>query len=250
MKNPMIWFLAMLFLSGLLGAQTLEEILAMNYQARGGLDKLKAVTAVKMTGTVIIPAQGLEMALTMWQKNPAKIRIENTFQDKVIVKAYDGLKAWTVVPFMAPDAKELSPEQSAQLAEQAGLENPLLGYRDKGYRLELLGREDLDGIPAVKLKLTKAAGREIYFYLDAASGLELKSTTVQKSGAAETCNEIVFADYKPVSGLLMPFVIENRADGKTQVRLILTAIEINPAVDDAIFVMPAKKAGAVAPGRK
>jgi hypothetical protein len=250
MKKNSVWFWAMMFLCGLLGAQTLDEIMAMNYQARGGLDKLKAVTALKMTGTVAVPGQGLEMALTMWQKNPAKIRIENTFQGQVLVRAYDGRKAWTVVPFLAPDAMELSPEQSAQLAEQAGLENPLLGYRDKGYRLELLGREDLDGIPAIKLKLTKAAGREIFFYLDAASGLELKSITVQKSGAAETRNEIIFADYKPVSGLLMPFVIENRTDGKTRVRLILTTIEINPAVDDAIFVMPAKKAGAVIPGRK
>jgi hypothetical protein len=250
MKKNGILFLAMMFLCGLLGAQTLDEVMAMNYKARGGLDKLKAVSAVKMTGTVTVPAQGLEMALTMWQKNPAKIRIESTFQDKVIVKAYDGLKAWWVMPFVEPDAMELSPAQSAQLAEQADFENPLLVYKDKGYRLELLGREDLDGTPAIKLKLTKAAGREIYFYLDAASGLELKSTTVQKSGAIETRNEIIYADYKPVSGLLMPFAIENRTDGKTQVRLILTTIEINPAVDDAIFVMPAKKAGAVVPGRK
>jgi hypothetical protein len=250
MKKNSVWFWAMMFLCGLLGAQTLEEVLAMNYQARGGLDKLKAMTAVKMTGTVVVPAQGLEMALTMWQKNPARIRIESTFQGQVLVRAYDGRKAWTVVPFLAPDAMELSPEQSAQLIEQAGLENPLLGYRDKGYSLVLLGREDLDGIPAIKLKLTKAAGWEIYFYLDAASGLELKSTTVQKSGAGETLQEIIFTDYKPVSGLLMPFAIENKTDGRTVARLSLTAIEINPAVDDAIFVMPAKKAGAVVPGRK
>jgi len=249
MKKSIIVFLAMLVMTGLLGAQTLDEVLAMNYQARGGLDKLKAVTAVKMTGTVAVPAQGLEMALTMWQKNPAKIRIENTFQGQVLVQAYDGLKAWTVVPFMAPDAMELSPEQSAQLAEQADFENSLLVFKDKGYRLELLGREDLEGTPVITLKLTRAAGREIYFYLDAASGLELKSATVRRSGTVETRHEIIYADYKPVSGLLMPFVIENRTDGKTQVRLILSAIEINPAVDDAIFVMPVKKAGAAIPGR-
>lgn len=246
MKKNSVWILVLMFLCGPLGAQTLDEILAMNFQARGGLDKLKAVTAVKMTGTVVVPAQGLEMPLTMWQKNPAKIRIESTFQDKVIVRAYDGRKAWTSIPFMGPDAMELSPEQSAQLAEQSDFENPLLVYKDKGYRLELLGREDLDGTPVIKLKLTKASGREIYFYLDAAGGLELKSTTVQKAGDVEIRNEIIYADYKLVSGLLMPFTIENKTAGRTVARLLLTAIEINPNIDDALFHMPEKQAGAAA----
>jgi outer membrane lipoprotein-sorting protein len=250
MKKTSVWFLAVLFLSGLLRAQTLDEILAMNYQARGGLDKLKAMAAVKLSGSLLVPAQGLEMPVTIWQKNPGKIRIESTFQDKVIVQACDGRKSWWIMPTIAPDVMEMSREQGAQLAEQADFENPLVAYKEKGYKLELLGREELEGIPVFKLRLTKNDGREIYFYLDAASGIDLKSTMVLKSGTSETISEIIFTDYKPANGLLMPFQIENRTNGKTQVRLIMTTIEINPEIADAIFIMPLKKAEAMAAGQK
>jgi outer membrane lipoprotein-sorting protein len=241
MKNSIIWFLAMLFLSGILRAQTLDEILAKNFQVQGGLEKLKAMTAIKMSGKIVIPARGMEMPMVVWQKNPDKIRIESTFQDKVIVQAYDGRKAWWIMPFMAPEAREMSSEQRVQLAEQADFENPLVVYREKGYKLELLGGETLEGTLVFKLKLTKTDGREIYFYLDAASGITMKSAMKSKSGASETMEEIVFAEYKLVNGLLVPFQIENKSNGQTQALLTLTTIEINPVIDDALFVMPLKK---------
>jgi len=250
MKRKIFCLLALIFWEGLLCAQTLNEILAKNYQARGGLDKLKAVTAVKMSGKIVIPAQGLEMPMVLWQKNPNKMRIESTFNKKVIVQAYDGQKAWWIMPFIAPDAREMSQEQSKQFKDQADFENPLVEYKGKGYKLELLGKVVLEGTLVFKLKLTKTDGREIYFYLDAASGIELKSTMLLKSGASVAMNEIIFGDYKPVNGLLMPFHIENKTNGKTQARLTLTTIKINPVVDDAMFVMPLKKEAAVVAGQK
>lgn len=241
MKKKIFVMLAVFLAAGLLCAQTLDEILTKNYQARGGLDKLKAMTAMKMSGKIVIPARGMEMPMVMWQKNPNKMRIESTFQEKVIIQAYDGQKAWWIMPFMAPDAQEMSQEQMDQFKDQADFENPLVVYKEKGYKLELLGKGDLEGTPVFKLKLTKTDGREIYFYLDAASGIELKSTMALKSGANETMNEIIFGDYKPVNGLMMPFHIENKTNGKTQMQLIMTTIEINLVIDDAIFVMPLKK---------
>ena len=241
MKKTSVWFLAIFFLGSLLNTQTLDEILTKNYQARGGLDKLKAITALKMSGNIVIPAQGIEMPMVMWQKNSNKMRIESTFHEKVIVQAYDGQKAWLIMPFMVPDTREMSQEQSKEFKDQADSENPLLVYKEKGYKLELLGKEDLEGTSVFKLKLTKGDGREINFYLDATSGIELKSTMVLKSGTSETINEIIFGDYKPVDGLLMPFHIENKTNGKTQAQLTVATIEINPVIDDAIFVMPLTK---------
>jgi len=251
MKKNIVWLLAVFFLTGLMiCGQTLDDILAKNYQARGGLDKLNALTSMKMSGKIVIPAQGIEMPMVMWQKHPNKMRVENTFQEKVIVQATDGQKAWWIMPFMAPAAQEMSQEQDQQIKDQADFENPLVVYKEKGYKLELLGKEDLVGTMIFKLKLTKTNGREIYYYLDASSGIELKSTMVLKSGASETVNEIIFADYKLVKGLLMPFHFENKTNGQTQAQLTLAAIEINPAIDDAIFVMPLKKGEAKVAGQK
>ena len=250
MKKKIFVMLAVFLAAGLLCAQTLDEILTKNYQARGGLDKLKAMTAMKMSGKIVIPARGMEMPMVMWQKNPNKMRIESTFQEKVIIQAYDGQKAWWIMPFIAPDAQEMTQEQREQLVEQADFENTLVVFKEKGYKLELMGKEDMEGTLVFKLKLTKSDGRDIYFYVDAASGIDLKSTMVLKSDAGGTMNEIIFADYKPVNGLMMPFHIENKTNGKTQVQLSLTTIEINPAIDDAIFVMPLKKGEAMVADQK
>lgn len=232
------------FLGGLLCAQTLDEILARNYQAHGGLDKLKAITAMKMSGKMVIPDQGLEMPMVIWRKYPDKMRVESRFEEKKIVQAYDGRKAWWIMPFLSEEPQEMAPEQAKLFAEQADFENPLVVFKEKGYPLELMGKEEMEGTLVFKLKLTKPDGREIFFYLDAESGLEVKSTLTLKIGETETLNEILYGKYKPVDGMMMPFYVENRMNGKNQMQMTMETLELNPAMDDAIFAMPQKKEAA------
>jgi len=241
MKKVFLPLLALLFLGGMLRAQTLDEVLAKYYQARGGLEKLRAVKARKMSGKILLTAQGLEMRMVIWQKHPDKMRVETLFQDKKIIQAFDGRKTWWIMPFLSEDAQEMPPEQGRQFRDQAEFEDPLLVYKAKGYPLELLGEEELRGTPVFKLKLTKANGKVIYFYLDAGSGIELESSWSMKAGESETRIEILYGNYRPVDGILMPLAIVNKVDGKIQVQMALEAIEMNPALEDALFAMPEKK---------
>ncbi len=235
--------------NGLQG-QTLDDVLAKYYQARGGLDKLKAVSAVKMSGKLFVPAQGLELPTVRWQKAPDKLRVETTIQDRKVIQGFDGRAAWWLNPMLAPGAREMPAGQAALFREQAEFADPLAAYKEKGYKLELLGREELDGKPAFKLLLTRSAGKEIFFYLDAESGVVLKSSRAMAAGDAASVAEIVYTDYRPVDGQLMPFAIENRVGGKTQARLVLETVVFNPAVSDGLFAMPAEKAAPAAKGRK
>ncbi len=241
MNKTIVLLLAVLFLGGLSTAQTLDEILAKNYKAHGGLDKLKAITARKMSGKIVVSAQGLEMPVVLWQKAPDKLRMETTFQDQKSIQAFDGQKAWWITPFLAGEAQEMPPGQGDFFRNQAAFENPLVVFKEKGYKLKLLGKEDMAGVAVFKLKLTKTDGSEIYFYLDAASGIELKSSMSLKSGETETLAEIIYGDYRSVAGCLLPFAIEDRLEGKTEMKMILDVIEVNPAMDDSLFAMPEKK---------
>jgi outer membrane lipoprotein-sorting protein len=237
-------------LAGDLQGQTLDEVLAKNYQAHGGLDKLKAITAWKMKGKIVIPAQGLDMPMDLWQKNPNKMRVETTFQDKKIVQAFDGQKAWWIMPFLSEDPQEMSAEQGKLFKEQADFENPLVVFKEKGYKLELLGKEDMEGTPVFKLKLTKTDGKEIFFYLDAESGIELKSSLSMKIGETEAMVDVLYGDYKLVDGHMMPFSIENKTNGQTQMQMTIETVEINPAIDDSLFAMPEKKEAPKAEAQK
>lgn len=258
MRKTFLSVLGALFLGGLLcgplcrvvEGQALDDVLAMYYKAHGGLDKLKAVTAVKMSGKLIVPAQGLELPMVRWQKAPDKLRVETLIQDKKVIQGFDGRTAWWLNPMLAPGFQEMPRDQAALFREQAEFVNPLVVFKEKGYKLELMGREDLDGKPAFKLKLTKTDGKEIFFYLDAESGVGLKSSQAMTAGDAASMAEIIYTDYRTVEGQLVPFAIENRTGGKTQARLVLETVEFNPVMGDDIFAMPVGKEAPAAKGRK
>ena len=242
MKKFFLAMVMVLALGALLCAQTLDEVLAMNYKAHGGLDRLKSLKSWKMTGKIVIPAQGLEMPMALWQKSPSQMRVESIFQGQKIIQAFDGATAWWIMPFLSEKAQEMPAEQGKLFRDQADFENPLVVFREQGHKLELLGKEDMAGTPVFKLKLTKADGREIHYFLDATSGIDLKSALVVKAGESESLVEVLYGDYKPVDGHMMPFAIENKMNGQTQMQMTIEAIEINPELADAFFAMPVEEA--------
>lgn len=244
MKRNIILAAAVFLTGGLLCAQTLDEVLDMYYRAHGGLGKLKALTAMKMAGKIVIPGQGLEMPMTRWQKAPDKMRVETVIQGRKIIQGFDGRTVWWLNPFLKAEAEEMVGEQGKLFREQAVFENPLVVFKEKGYRLELLGREKMDGVPVFKLKLVKSDDREIFFFLDAASGIGLKSSLAVKTGETVSLVEIIYGDYRLVDGRLVPFIIENRTDGKTEARLVLETVVINPGINDSKFSSPPKKEAA------
>jgi zinc protease len=239
MKKILLPLLAVLVMG--LPGQTLDEVLARNYRARGGLDKLQALKAWKMSGKISLPEQKLELPIEIWQKAPDKLRVETAFQGMKITQGYDGSSAWWIMPLLAAEAREMPADQARQFREQAVLENPLVDFKAKGYALELLGQEDLEGKPVFKLKMVKDGGREIYFYLDAESGIERKVSRTVKEGSGDALVEILYGGYKAVDGLLLPHALENRVNGKTRMKLAMDSIAVNPVLSDAIFASPEKK---------
>lgn len=232
-------------LFGELKEPTLDEVLAGYYKARGGLEKLQGLKGWKLTGTIVLTAQGLAMPLAMWQRYPDKLRVETTFEGRTTVQAFDGKKAWWIVPLISDKAREMPPDQGLPFRRQAGFEDPLVVWKEKGYRLELLGREQAEGAPARKLRLTTAEGGQVLYFLDDA-GLLRKSAMPLAPGEDPPLLEVVYGDYRPVDGLQMPFTIENRDNGRTQMTIEAESIEIAPDLPDSLFAMPgdaAKKDG-------
>jgi hypothetical protein len=226
---------------------TLDDVLAGYYKARGGLEKLQALKGWKLTGTIVLTAQGLAMPLAMWQKSPDKLRVETTFEGRTTVQAYDGRTAWWIVPLVSAQAREMPPDQGLPFRRQAGFEDPLVVWKEKGHRLELLGRAQAEGVPVRRLKLTTADGNAVLFFIDDA-GLLRKSAMPLAPGDDPPLLEVIYGDYRPVDGLLMPFAVENRDNGRTLMTIAAESIEIAPDLPDSLFAMPG--GGAKGEGRK
>jgi photosystem II stability/assembly factor-like uncharacterized protein len=223
-------------------AATLEEILAKNLTARGGEAKLREVKALRLTGRTVFGGRGrsIEAPWGQVQRRPGLVRSETTLQGLTQISAYDGREGWAITPFQGRlDAEKVSDDDARALAQQAELDGPLAGWRDKGHRVEYLGDEDTDGTPAVKLRVTRTDGDVQYVYLDPDSYLEIRITTVRKVRGAERITETDLGGYQQVAGVWFPFLIESGSPGGPRTnRIIVERAEVNVATDDAWFKLP------------
>jgi outer membrane lipoprotein-sorting protein len=236
-----------LLLAGLMGtaawAQTADEIIAKNIEAKGGLDKLKAVQTMRITGKMMV-GPGMEAPMVIEMARPHKVRMEFTFQGMTGIQAYDGKSGWSVMPFMGKKEPEpMSADDLKQAEEQADIDGPLVDYKEKGHQVEYLGKDEVEGTPVHKLKVTKKNGDIQTVYLDADSFLEIKAEGKTKVRGQEIEGETSFGDYKEVGGLIIAHSIQSKLKGGQGQGQTITfeKIEINPDIPATRFDMPEAK---------
>ena len=217
-------------------SQTVDELIAKNIEAMGGYKKWKAIQSMKITG--LIQTQGMEMPFVRYAKRPNLLRIEATMQGQTMIQAYDGKTPWWIFPFMgSTDPQKMPPDQAEDFIQQADFDGPMIDYQKKGHKIELAGKEEVEGTEAYKLKITLKNGQVLHVYLDPEYYLEIKQTTFRKSQGAEFEVETYFGDYKEVEGILLPHSIQIQA-GIQKTSLSIEKVEFNVEMDDSLFTMP------------
>ncbi len=250
MKKATILALAVLCaLSASAADLTVDEILAKNTEAKGGMEKLRALKSARFVGKMSMG--GMEAPFTMTKSRPEKMRIEFTIQGMTGVQAYDGTTGWMVMPFMGKKDPEVLPaEMLKDVKEQADFDGPFIDYAKKGNKVELLGKEKVEGTDAYKLKLTTKDGSESTVYFDADTFLEIKMESKRTMQGQEVETETVLGNYKEYDGMLFPLSIQNNMKGMPGGQTItIDKVELNPTLADDWFSMP-KKAEAPADAKK
>ncbi len=230
-------------------AQTVDEILAKNFEAKGGLTKIRAVQSMRITAKMTI-GPGMEAPAMIEQKRGDKVRLDITFQGMTLTPmVLNGSTGWKLMPIQGnPNPESLSPEEMKDAVEQADMDGFLVDYKAKGHTVESLGKEKMEGTDAYKLKVTLKSGDVRTVYIDTDSNLEIKIESKNTRRGAEVEGDTILGDYKEVDGLVIPHSIDSGQKGAPGRQVItITKVEINPMLDDARFVMPAKKDAPVPP---
>lgn len=237
---------ACLFLAGLIGsaawAQTADEIIAKNIEAKGGLEKLKAIQTMRISGKMQM-GPGMEAPMVIETARPNKMRVEFTFQGMTGIQAYDGKTGWMVMPFMGKkDPEPMSGDDLKMVEDQADMDGPLVDYKEKGHQVEYLGKGEVEGTPVHKIKVTKKNGDVATLYLDAESFLEIKAEGKTRLRGQDIEGETTFGDYKEVGGIVFAHSIQSKMKGGPGPGQTITfeKIEINPEIPANRFDMPAK----------
>lgn len=228
----------MLWCAGTASAQTAEELVAKNIQAKGGMDKIKAIKSVRMTGRV---QQGDFSAVVGQEaKAPDQLRITFTIQNMTQVQAYDGSVGWQISPFSGrKDPELLGEDEMRDLVEQADFYGPLVDYKQKGNTIEYLGRDTVDGDEVHRLKVTLKNGDIIYYDLDPDTYLEIRTETRQiiRGSVRERVSEL--GSYKQVNGVYYPFSIETgpKRNPSFRAKITIEKVDVNVDIPDSVFKM-------------
>jgi outer membrane lipoprotein-sorting protein len=243
MRKVILLLSVFFLLAGAMSAQTVDEIIAKNIAAKGGLAKMKAVQTIRITGSAEFGAMQAGFVLT--QKRANKMRNEISIQGMTLIQAFDGENGWAVVPFTGKkDAEPMSADDLKEAREEADIDGPLIDYKQKGNKVELIGKEKTEGTDTYHLKVTLKDGTVRELFLDADSFLEIKSIGKVTRQGTETIIESALGDYKEVEGLMIAFSIEQHPQGGQGPgqKITISKVEFNVPVDDGFFKMPSPPA--------
>lgn len=241
MKTFLVIILTVVFLRPLALAKSVDEIIKNNLEAKGGVEKINALKTGKMTGKMMM--QNLEFPYTMWFKKPNLMKMEMLFKGATMIMAYDGNIVWQISPFTgSTDPQEMTGDQAEQVKDSSEMmDEPFIDYEKKGHKIELIGKEDMEGTEVYKLKLTRKDGQEIYYFIDAEAFIELKTSTTKKlQDGTEIKMDTIFGDYKPVAGVMIPHSLSFTMNQQS-ISMILDAVEPNVELTEDFFAMPKKK---------
>ena len=142
-----------------IAAQTAEELVAKNLEAKGGVDKIKSIKSYKFSGKF---QQGSFTAQVAQEaKAPNDIREMFTVQGMTQIQAYDGKTGWQISPFQGRhDPEMLGEDDMRDIVEDSDFYGPLVDYKEKGNTIECVGHDTVDGDDVYRLKVTLKKDRK------------------------------------------------------------------------------------------
>jgi hypothetical protein len=256
------------------------EIANKNVAARGGLEAWRAVQTISMQGklgaggnqraTLAAPMANMpskksvdqivrprpvaeaQLPFVMELKRPRRMRLELQFNGQTAIQAFDGTNGWKLRPFL--NRREVEPYTSDEIkiaSTQSELDGFLVDYAAKGTQIDLDGIEKVEDRDAYKLKLTLKSGQVTHVWVDTQTFLETKiEGAPRRLDGTYHPVEVYYRDYRAVSGLLIPFVLETRVLPVTKTalglkdtpvpaeKIIIDKVTVNLKLDDSLFLKP------------
>ncbi len=230
--------LSVLLTSGLASAMDAKEIVEKSIEASGGLENLRSVETTSIKGKAL--ASGMEFPFIMYSARPNFLKLEVEIMGTQMVQAYDGEKGWTINPMAGiTAAAEMSGLENKGFALQSDMDGFLVDYEKKGYTIEYVGEDDVEGTPVYHLKVDTNDDVVIDMYFDQEYFLNIKTTTAITFEENVSESDSYTSDFQEVDGVVGPRSIETRVGETIVSQIVIESVEFNVEIDESIFEMPA-----------
>lgn len=176
--------------------QTAAEIIARHITAMGGRDKIMTLETALMTGTFIAPgATPINIIASKKHLVGSRIDIEanGTSNYQVITPA----GGWLYTPVQGDkEPRPLNEGQFKMGQVQLDLHGPFINAEQKGNKIEMAGKDTVNGVMCYKLKVTAPNTNVTVYAIDSKTGFIVKATTkLFQFGALEDV-VTTYSDYK------------------------------------------------------
>ncbi len=211
-------------------AQTADEVIAKHIDAIGGAENWKKVNSMKMEG--VLQVQGAEVNVVVTVLHGKGMRQDISVMGMTGYEIVTPTEGWDFMPFQGqtePEAK--TAEELAEAQDNLDAQGELLDYATKGHKVELIGKEDVEGTECFKLKVTKKGGSVSTLFIDPKSFYIVQSKSTQKANGQEVEVTTSYSNYEKLpEGIVMaksmtlPFGEMN-----------MTKITVNGPVEESFF---------------
>jgi hypothetical protein len=238
MRPTLLKLAGLLLLAAPLSAQTADDIIARYITRVGGIERIQAIRSLRRTGK-FIGGGGFEATVVQENRRPNLVREEFSLQGMTAINAYDGKTAWKIDPFGGKkDPEALSEDEMHSILLDSDFDEPLVNYKEKGNKAELVGTDQIEGTDVYKLRITLPNGDVRHYYMDTDSYVPIRMDEKRIIRGAEQEFETTLGDYKAVNGWFMPFSIESGPKGQDKSTVRYENITANVSLDDRRFAKP------------
>jgi hypothetical protein len=210
--------------------QTADEIINKHIAAIGGKEAWAKLNSIIMTGNLKVQGADIQMKYTVVNKKG--IRQDITFSGMNGYSILTPTGGWQFMPFQGQKQPEpMTAEDVKEGQSDLDIEGNLINYKEKGHTVEYLGTDDVDGVDAYKIKETLKSGKVETVYIDPKTYYIMKVVSKQKANGREMDITNEFSNYQKLpEGIVVPMNMKSNFG-----ELVFNKIEVNSAVDEAIF---------------
>jgi len=231
-----VWLMAVL--AAPVRAQEIDEVLAKMIDAAGGRKAMEAIKDSTMVATMEIPSMTMTGTMTLYQKEPDKMRMDMEIMGMKITQAYDGKVGWGVNP-QTGKAEEAPAKAQGELKRQAQGYDAMLNPQKHGLSYVLKGKETIEGKDCLVLEQTMSGEEEkIIILVDGATYLPvLARAKTQNMMGADVDGETLFEDYKKEGGVVVAHSLTIKQGGTVWAKIKVGEITFNSDLENAFFSM-------------
>jgi outer membrane lipoprotein-sorting protein len=226
------------FLLGLMTSpgfsQKVADILEKMVEAQGGRKVLENIKDVTLSGAV--EAMGVSLTMTLYRKEPNKMRWDMEGPGMRMTYAFDGEIAWQVGMGSQNPSEETGKDAADAKIEAQGYA-AILHPEKYGITYVLKGKEKIEGKDYFVLEQTVPGGTPTTQYVDPETYLIYKTVTTSINATGVAAKEETFmSDYKKVDGVMIAHSLTGHVGGETM-KLTFTKVSFNMGLEDSLFKM-------------